>query len=90
MPSNPTASAGGSITGERTASIQCVNASMPAPAVRTGGRPKVNSGSQIAAVGLRYSLARISFLPSFIIMTAPRDTSLPVPEVVGIAIIGMV
>jgi hypothetical protein len=30
-------------------------------------------------------LARINFLPSFMIMTEPEETSLPVPEVVGIA-----
>ena len=78
------------MTGDITASIQCVKASIPAPAVKIGGKPKVSSGSHIAAVGLRWSLARISFLPSFIMMTAPKETSLPVPEVVGMAIIGIV
>ena len=70
--------------------MQCVKASIPAPAVRTGGNPRVSSGSQIAASGLKCSLAKISFLPSFMIITAPNDTSLPVPEVVGIAIMGIV
>ena len=70
--------------------MQWVKASIPAPAVRIGGKPIVNSGSQIAALGLKWGLARISFLPSFIMMSAPSDTSLPVPEVVGIAIIGIV
>ena len=72
------------------ASMQCVRASIPAPAVRIGGKPKVSSGSQIAASGIRFSLAKISFLPSSMIMTDPTDTSLPVPDVVGIAIMGMV
>ena len=29
--------------------MQCVNASMPVPAVNAGGRPRVSSGSQIAS-----------------------------------------
>ena len=57
IPSIPTASAGGSLIGDKIASIQCVRASIPAPAVRTGGKPKVSSGSQIAAFGIKYGLA---------------------------------
>ena len=53
IPSRPTASAGGSMAGDNTASTQCVNASIPAPAVKTGGRPTVRSGSQIAALGTK-------------------------------------
>ena len=78
-------SAGGSIVGDKTASTQRVKASIPAPAVITEGNPSVRSGSQIAASGIKWALAKISFLPSFIIMTEPEETSLPVPEVVGIA-----
>ena len=90
IPSIPTASAGGSLIGDKMASIQWVKASIPAPAVRTGGNPNVSSGSQIAAFGIKCGLAKINFLPSFIMIKDPTDTSLPVPEVVGIAIMGIV
>ena len=68
--------------------MQWVIASIPVAAVSRGGRPKVNDGSQMAVLGTSSRLARISFSPFFMMMTAPLDTSLPVPEVVGIAIKG--
>ena len=69
--------------------MQCVKASMPVPAVSTGGRPRVSSGSQIATLGSRCGLRTIVLRPvwgSWI--RVPRPASLPVPAVVGMAAIG--
>ena len=66
----------------------CVNASMPVPAVRCGGRLSVNSGSINASRGIRCGLPMASLRPESMMMTPPRLTSLPVPEVVGMATIG--
>ena len=62
---------------------------MPVAAVRNAGRPTVSSGSQIAALGSRNGL-KITVLRFVapIVMTVERPTSLPVPDVVAIAING--
>ena len=61
---------------------------MPVAAVMPSGKPMVSSGSQIAAFGMNSGLAKVSLRPSFMIMTNPTETSLPVPAVVGTAING--
>src|SRR5678815_4491017 len=68
--------------------MQWERASMPVAAVRTGGNSIVNSGSQIAAAGSRWLLRNPSFPSPGIVSSAARPTSLPLPEVVGMAIIG--
>ena len=65
-----------------------VKASMPVPAVRCGGRLMVSSGSISASFGMRCGLPIASLRPESMMMTPPRLTSLPVPEVVGMATIG--
>ena len=50
--------------------------------------PKVSSGSQIAALGMRNGLTIPNFRPSAKVISAARPTSDPVPAVVGIAITG--
>jgi hypothetical protein len=62
---------------------------MPVAAVRPGGKPSVNSGSQIETRGIRWGLKTINFSPDSTMMMAARDTSLPVPAVVGMAISGI-
>ena len=61
---------------------------MPVAAVRAAGRPSVSSGSQIATLGIIFGLAKVSLRPSFMTITKPIDTSLPVPDVVGMATTG--
>ena len=61
---------------------------MPVPAVRCGGRLIVSSGSISASRGIKYGLPMASLRPESMMMTPPRLTSLPVPEVVGIATMG--
>ena len=61
---------------------------MPVAAVSQGGRPSVSSGSQMARFGIRFGLMMPSLRPSERFMTEPRPTSLPVPDVVGIATSG--
>ena len=63
---------------------------MPVAAVSRGGRPRVSSGSQIAALGIRCGLMKPSLRPSARVISAARPTSLPVPAVVGIATTGAV
>ena len=66
-----------------------VSASRPHDAVIARGRPIVNSGSTIARRGNIPSERRLAFTPcSGERNTALRVTSLPVPAVVGTAIIG--
>ena len=87
-PSSPIPSAGG-FTGEAsTASIQWVIASIPVAAVNCDGRPSVSSGSQIESFGRNLALAKVSLRPSLMLITNPREASLPVPAVVGIAMSG--
>ena len=87
-PSKAIPSAGG-LNGEAiNVSIQCAIASIPVAAVRRGGSPKVNKGSQIADLGIKNQECSPTFLPSSKITIAPLATSLPVPLVVGIAING--
>jgi len=64
-------------------------ASIPVCAVGAGGSDSVSSGSRSASSGYRYGL----FMPSFFLRffrtkTAVKVTSLPVPAVVGIMILG--
>ncbi len=69
--------------------MQCVNASMPLPAVSAGERFAVSSGSQIATLGSKCTLKMAVFRPvcgSWI--NVPRPASLPVPAVVGTAASG--
>ncbi len=67
----------------------CVRASIPVAAVRCGGNPTVNSGSATAKDGIRCGLKISDFLPRPLnVNTALRPTSLPVPAVVGTAIMG--
>ena len=87
-PSCAIASAGGLTAGARNVSMQWAMASMPVPAVRAGGRPRVSSGSHRAHLGIRCGLRRASLRPSSSTITVPRPTSLPVPAVVGMAISG--
>ena len=87
-PSSAMPSAGGLKAGARNVSMQCATASIPVAAVMSLGNVKVNSGSQIASLGTRYCDNTPSLRPSSRISTAPLPTSLPVPAVVGIAIIG--
>src|SRR5260370_13609581 len=62
---------------------------MPVPDVMWGGKFIVNSGSASARVGIRYGLKITVFRFVFsIVMTAERDTSLPVPDVVATAMYG--
>ncbi len=66
-----------------------MKASIPVPAVKAGGRSRVRSGSQIAVFGRRCGERAIVFRPvcgSWI--NVPLPASLPVPAVVGTAIIG--
>ncbi len=81
-------SAGGLTAGAMKVSRQCAIASMPVAAVKSGGRPSVSSGSQMAALGTRCQLWKPSLRPSSTMTIAPRATSLPVPAVVGTAING--
>ena len=55
-PSRPMPSAGGLMAGAIKVSMQCAIASMPVAAVNWAGRPRVSSGSQIAALGTKYPL----------------------------------
>ena len=87
-PSSAMPSAGGLKGGAMKVSMQCAIASMPVAAVRPAGRPSVSSGSQIAALGIRCQLWKPSLRPSSTMTIAPRATSLPVPLVVGTAMIG--
>ena len=50
-PSSEIPSAGGLKGAAMKVSMQCATASMPVAAVSMGGRPKVSSGSQMAALG---------------------------------------
>ena len=60
---------------------------MPVPAVRCGGRARVNSGSAMASTGIRWGLkTTVLRLVAATVITVERDTSLPVPEVVAMAI----
>ena len=70
--------------------MQCEMASMPVAAVSAGGRVSVSSGSTIAARGTRKGDSNPSLRPSSRMMMAPRPTSLPVPAVVGMAMVGKV
>jgi hypothetical protein len=67
--------------------MQCVSASMPVAAVSDGGSPSVRAGSQRARAGNRCVLMKSSLRPSTLIIAA-RPTSLPVPAVVGMAMVG--
>src|SRR5690349_3425031 len=69
--------------------MQCVSASKPVAAVIIGGMLTVRCGSKIAQLGIMLGAKKIVFLPvSGKVATALRPTSLPVPAVVGSAIIG--
>ena len=68
--------------------MQWVIASIPVAAVKRAGRPRVKDGSQMEVMGTKLRLARMSFSPLFMMITAPEETSLPVPDVVGMAIKG--
>ena len=81
-------SAGGLKAGAMKVSMQWAMASMPVAAVSCGGRPRVSSGSQMAALGTRCQEWKPSLRPSSTIKMAPRATSLPVPLVVGTAMMG--
>src|ERR1017187_4837085 len=62
---------------------------MPVAAVRNGGSPTVSSGSRMARLGISHGLKMMIFRPSLCeVITEDRPTSLPVPEVVGIAMMG--
>ena len=76
------------ICGDSSASMQWVIASIPVAAVKRAGRPRVKDGSQMEVMGTKLRLARMSFSPLFMMITAPEETSLPVPDVVGMAIKG--
>ena len=69
-------------------SRQCEIASMPVAAVKPLGSPNVNAGSQMARVGMIKGYSTPSLRPLFMLITAARPTSDPVPAVVGTAIIG--
>jgi hypothetical protein len=74
---------------QQNASTQCVSASKPVAAVTLGGMLSVSSGSRIATLGNSKGEKNTVFLPvSRSVATALRPTSLPVPAVVGNAIIG--
>ena len=64
---------------------------MPVPAVMSGGMPTVNSGSQIAVLGIM-SGWKITFLVRVAssVTTPARPTSEPVPAVVGTAMTGAI
>src|SRR6185369_2586511 len=68
--------------------MQWERASIPVAAVKTEGNSIVNPGSQIAAEGSRWLLRNPSFPSPGIVSNAARPTSLPLPEVGGMAIIG--
>jgi len=73
------------------ASIACVRASAPDPAVSIGGHVRVSSGSQSATAGIRYGLEMPTFTArSGSANTATGVTSEPVPAVVGMAMTGMI
>ena len=62
---------------------------MPVAAVGPGGNPNVSSGSQMATDGISGGANTTALRwPSVSVTTALRPTSLPVPAVVGSAIIG--
>src|SRR6185437_3926965 len=76
-------------TGQVSDSRQWVNASIPVAAVRDGGRLTVSSGSRIALLGISHGLKMMILRLSFCdVITDDLPTSLPVPAVVGIAMIG--
>ena len=67
-----------------TAAIACASASIPVIAVIPGGSPQVRTGSTSACWARRSGLA----MPALVwvassVMTAPPETSEPVPAVVG-------
>ena len=69
--------------------MQCVSASMPVAAVVRGGIVSVNFGSKMATFGIRRGAKMtVFFLVAWMVTTPLRPTSLPVPAVVGMAIIG--
>src|SRR3954449_356784 len=83
------ASQSGWYTGQVSDSRQCVNASMPVAAVKNGGRLTVSSGSRIALLGISHGLNTIIFRFSLCdVITDDLPTSLPVPAVVGTAMMG--
>ncbi len=53
-PSSAMPSAGGLKAADMKVSMQWAMASMPVAAVRMGGRPRVSSGSRMAALGIRF------------------------------------
>src|SRR2546422_101998 len=60
---------------------------MPVPDEMWGGKFIVNSGSPSARLGIKYGLKiTVLRLVFSMVMTAERDTSLPVPDVVATAI----
>src|SRR5882672_3525034 len=62
---------------------------MPVPDEMWGGKFIVNSGSPSARLGIKYGLKITVFRFVFsMVMTAERDTSLPVPDVVATAMYG--
>ena len=62
---------------------------MPVAAVMWGGRPTVNSGSDITMAGTMVGWKMIFLtLISSLVMTLERPTSEPVPDVVGTATTG--
>ncbi len=89
MPSSAIASTTGLIAGDRKPSMQWPSASMPVPAVNLAGSDIVRSGSQIATFGSNCGpRTPNSRWPGAGWTPAPRETSLPVPAVVGMAMIG--
>ena len=87
-PSKAIPSAGGLKGAAINVSMQWAIASMPVAAVNSGGKPKVNRGSQMADFGIINQECRPTLRPSSKMTMAPLATSLPVPLVVGIAING--
>ena len=64
---------------------------MPVPAVMKRGMPTVSAGSQIVTAGISFGWKMIFFLwVAELVSTPARPTSLPVPAVVGTAMIGAI
>src|ERR1022692_1544289 len=74
------------------ASTLCVNASMPVPAVRCGGRSRVSSGSAMASTGIKCGLkTTVLRLVAVMVMTVERDPWLTIAAaaVVVIAVVAV-
>ena len=64
-----------------------LSASIPVNAVSSGGIPAVRAGSTRAKEGMPERSTHLILRPVSV-MTAPLEVSEPVPEVVGISMIG--